>query len=106
MSEHSPELSAVELITEIARSLVDKPEAVSVKTAPNEGGTFLHLRVDPSDVGKIIGKQGRTARSLRTILGAVSTKLNHRYSLEIIEQSRGDQGRPEQAATGQSEAAR
>ena len=97
MSEHSPELSAVELITEIARSLVDKPGEVSVRTAPNEGGTFLHLRVDPTDVGKIIGKQGRTARSLRTILGAVSTKLNHRYSLEIVEQARVDHARTERA---------
>ncbi len=86
MSEHSPELSAVELMVEIARSLVDKPEAVTVETTAQEAGTVLHLNVDPSDVGKIIGKQGRTARSLRTILGAVSVKLHHRYSLEIIEQ--------------------
>jgi predicted RNA-binding protein YlqC (UPF0109 family) len=90
MSEHSPELSAIELITEIARSLVDMPEAVSVKVTAQEGGTVLHLRVDPSDVGKVIGKQGRTARSLRTILGAVSVKLHHRYSLEIIEQPKLD----------------
>ena len=86
MSEHSSEPSAVELIGEIARSLVDKPEEVSVKATPQEGGTALYLRVDPSDVGKVIGKQGRTARSLRTILSAVSVKLHHRYSLEIVEQ--------------------
>lgn len=86
MSEHKPELSALELITEISRSLVDKPDSVSVKSSPHEGGTVLRLRVDPSDVGKVIGKQGRTARSLRTILGAVSVKLNHRYSLEIVEE--------------------
>jgi uncharacterized protein len=88
MSEHSQEPSAVELINAIARSLVDKPELVSVEAAPHEGGTVLHLRVDPSDVGKVIGKQGRTARSLRTILGAVSVKLHHRYSLEIVEESK------------------
>jgi predicted RNA-binding protein YlqC (UPF0109 family) len=88
MSEQSPELSAVELTVEIARALVDKPDAVSVEIIAQEGGTALHLRVDPSDVGKIIGKQGRTARSLRTILGAVSVKLHHRYSLEIIEQAK------------------
>lgn len=99
MSEHSPELSAVELIAEIARSLVDKPGEVSVRTASNDGGTFLHLRVDPSDVGKIIGKQGRTARSLRTILSAVSTKLNHRYSLEIVEQARVEHPRVESPQT-------
>lgn len=88
MSEHPLEPSAAELISEIARSLVDKPEAVSVKVTEQEGGTALHLTVDPSDVGKIIGKQGRTARSLRTILSAVSVKLHHRYSLEIVEQAR------------------
>ncbi len=86
MSEQSQEPSAIELIGAIARSLVDKAELVSVKEAAHEGGTVLHLRVDPTDVGKIIGKQGRTARSLRTILGAVSVKLHHRYSLEIVEE--------------------
>lgn len=88
MSEHPLEPSAAELISEIARSLVDKPESVSVSVTTQEGGTALHLRVDPSDVGKVIGKQGRTARSLRTILSAVSVKLHHRYSLEIVEQAR------------------
>ncbi len=88
MSESSAEPSAVELISAIARSLVDKPEAVSVNEASNEAGTVLRLRVDPSDVGKVIGKQGRTARSLRTILGAVSVKLHHRYSLEIVEEAK------------------
>ena len=87
MSESSAEPSAIELIAAIARSLVDKHEAVSVHETSNEAGTVLRLRVDPSDVGKVIGKQGRTARSLRTILGAVSVKLHHRYSLEIIEES-------------------
>jgi uncharacterized protein len=82
------EPSAIELIADIARSLVDKPAEVSVQTSPSEGGTVLHLRVDPTDVGKVIGKQGRTARSLRTILGAVSVKLHHRYTLEIVEEAR------------------
>jgi len=90
MSESSAEPSAVELITAIARSLVDKPEEVSVGATSNETGTVLRLRVDPTDVGKVIGKQGRTARSLRTILGAVSVKLHHRYSLEIIEEAKVD----------------
>lgn len=82
------EPSPHELICDIARSLVDKPELVSVKASHQEGGTVLHLSVDPADVGKVIGKQGRTARSLRTILGAVSVKLHHRYSLEIVEEAR------------------
>ncbi len=80
----------MELITAIARSLVDKPAEVSVNATSNETGTVLRLRVDPTDVGKVIGKQGRTARSLRTILGAVSVKLHHRYSLEIVEEAKAD----------------
>ena len=90
MSEIPTEPSAVELILAIARSLVDQPDAVSVSETSNDAGTVLRLKVDPSDVGKVIGKQGRTARSLRTILGAVSVKLHHRYSLEIIEESKPD----------------
>jgi uncharacterized protein len=90
MSENPAEPSAVELITAIARSLVDKPEEVSVNATSSEAGTVLRLRVDPTDVGKVIGKQGRTARSLRTILGAVSVKLHHRYSLEIVEEAKAD----------------
>lgn len=90
MSQNSAEPSAVELITAIAQSLVDKPAEVSVNATSNETGTVLRLRVDPTDVGKVIGKQGRTARSLRTILGAVSVKLHHRYSLEIVEEAKVD----------------
>lgn len=86
MADQTQEPSAVELIDAIARSLVDKPDQVTVRAEVRDSGTVLHLRVDPSDVGKIIGKQGRTARSLRTILGAVSVKLHHRYSLEVIEE--------------------
>lgn len=84
--EHAvAELPVLELITAIARALVDKPEEISVSATSVEFGTLLRLKADPSDVGKIIGKQGRTARSLRTLLGAISVKLKHRYSLEIIE---------------------
>lgn len=86
MADPMHEPSAVELIDAIARSLVDKPDQVTVTSEVRETGTVLHLRVDPSDVGKIIGKQGRTARSLRTILSAVSVKLHHRYSLEVVEE--------------------
>ena len=87
MSDNSTEPSAIELISEIARALVDKPEEVSVGATAGDAQTVLRLRVDPTDVGKVIGKQGRTARSLRTILGAVSVKLHHRYTLEIVEES-------------------
>jgi hypothetical protein len=81
------EMVAVEeLVREIARALVDEPEAVDVQSVNREENTILKLRVAPNDVGKVIGKQGRTARSVRTILGAVSMKLHHRYTLDILEE--------------------
>lgn len=74
-----------ELIEAIARALVDKPEQVQVNTVEGEQVTVLELKVDPSDLGKVIGKQGRTARSIRTILGAAGMKLRKRFTLEILE---------------------
>ena len=78
-----------ELVTQIARALVDLPEAVIVEAVEREESTVLRLRVAPTDVGKVIGKQGRTARSMRTILGAVSMKHQHRYTLDILEEDDG-----------------
>jgi predicted RNA-binding protein YlqC (UPF0109 family) len=75
-----------ELVTEIAKALVDDPTAVIVEAVEREESTVLRLRVAPGDVGKVIGKQGRTARSMRTILGAVSMKHHHRYTLDILEE--------------------
>ena len=75
-----------ELVREIARALVDEPSAVEVEAVDRDENTILKLRVAPQDVGKVIGKQGRTARSVRTILGAVSMKLHHRYTLDILEE--------------------
>lgn len=75
-----------ELVAEIARALVDEPGAVEVEAVERDESTVLRLRVAPQDVGKVIGKQGRTARSMRTILGAVSMKLHHRYTLDILEE--------------------
>lgn len=77
-----------ELVTQIARALVDIPEAVVVEEVERDDSTVLRLRVAPTDVGKVIGKQGRTARSVRTILGAVSMKHHHRYTLDILEEDR------------------
>jgi predicted RNA-binding protein YlqC (UPF0109 family) len=74
-----------DLIEAIAKSLVDNPEQVSVKALEGEQVTILELRVHPSDLGKVIGKQGRTARSVRTILNAAGMKLKKRFTLEIIE---------------------
>ena len=79
-------LAVDELVREIARALVDQPDAVEVESDSREENTVLRLRVAPQDVGKVIGKQGRTARSVRTILGAVSMKLHHRYTLDILEE--------------------
>lgn len=79
-----------ELITLIGQALVDLPEDVLVEEAPDCSSTRLRLRVAQSDVGKVIGKQGRTAQSLRTILAAVSMKHHHRYSLEILEEPQTD----------------
>ena len=75
-----------ELVREIARALVDESEAVAVESVNRDESTVLRLRVAAQDVGKVIGKQGRTARSIRTILGAGSMKLHHRYTLDILEE--------------------
>jgi predicted RNA-binding protein YlqC (UPF0109 family) len=74
-----------ELIIEIAKALVDKPEEVDVHAIEGEQTTILELRVAPTDLGKVIGKQGRTARSIRTILGAAGMKMKKRFTLEILE---------------------
>jgi len=74
-----------QLIEDIAKALVDIPEEVAVRSVEGEQVTVLELKVAPSDLGKVIGKQGRTARSIRTILGAAGMKLNRRFTLEILE---------------------
>jgi len=73
------------LIEFVSKALVDMPDQVEVNEIEGEQTTVLELKVDKSDLGKIIGKQGRTARALRTILNAASTKLRKRSVLEIIE---------------------
>ena len=74
-----------ELIEHIARSLVDSPSEVSVSEVVGEKTTVLELRVAKTDLGKVIGKHGKTARAMRTILGAAGTKLGKRCVLEILE---------------------
>jgi len=69
----------------IARSLVDHPEQVEVSEFEGEQGTVLELRVAREDLGKVIGKQGRTARAIRTLVGAAGTKQQKRFVFEIIE---------------------
>ena len=74
-----------DLIEYIRKSLVDMPDEVDVNEIQGEQTTVIELKVDKSDLRKVIGKQGRTARALRTILNAASTKLKKRSVLEIIE---------------------
>jgi predicted RNA-binding protein YlqC (UPF0109 family) len=74
-----------ELVEHIAKSLVDMPEQVSVSATEKEQSVLLELRVAPGDLGRVIGKQGRTARSFRTILNAAGMKLKKRPTLEILE---------------------
>ena len=73
-----------ELIQFVSKSLVDMPDQVQVNEVVGEQTTVIELKVDKTDLGKIIGKQGRTARALRTILNAASTKSKKRSVLEII----------------------
>ena len=74
-----------ELIVIVAKALVDFPDEVQVNVVEGQQTTVLELRVAPADLGKVIGKQGRTARAVRTILGAAGMKLRKRFVLEILE---------------------
>ena len=74
-----------ELIEVVAKALVDFPDQVMVNVVEGQQTTVLELRVAPADLGKVIGKQGRTARAVRTILGAAGMKLRKRFVLEILE---------------------
>jgi predicted RNA-binding protein YlqC (UPF0109 family) len=74
-----------ELVEAIVKALVDNPDQVEVRPVESEQSTVLELRVHPSDLGKVIGKQGRTARSIRIILGAAGMKLKRHFTLEILE---------------------
>lgn len=74
-----------ELLELIAKSLVDRPDEVTVTEIEGEQTTVLELRVAAEDLGKVIGKQGRTVRAVRTILGSAGMKLNKRIVFEIIE---------------------
>lgn len=85
VANDSLSLNMVGLVKGIASALVDLPENVQVQAFTDGDGTLIRLQVAATDVGKVIGKQGRTARSIRTILSAASMKLKHRFSLDIVE---------------------
>ena len=73
-----------ELVKYIAASLVDKPEAIDVREVENEDSIVVELRVDPEDMGKVIGKQGRIAKAVRTIVKAASAKSSKPVFVELI----------------------
>lgn len=74
-----------DLVEYVAKALVDNPEMVSVEAVEDDKTTTLRLRVAPGDLGRVIGKQGRTARAMRTLLHATAAKANRRAVLEILE---------------------
>jgi predicted RNA-binding protein YlqC (UPF0109 family) len=77
----------------VVKSLVGKPDAVQVKRTIDEKGVLLELTVDPEDLGRVIGKRGATAQSLRTLLRALGTKNDARYNLKIIDNGEDGQGK-------------
>ena len=74
-----------EMLEALVKSLVDFPEKVEITEVPSEKVTTLELRVDPSDMGKIIGRQGRIIKAVRTLMKAYATKENKRLNVEIVE---------------------
>lgn len=83
MSEHTGDVRA--LVEYIAKALVDAPDQVFVETVEEDGDTVIELEVAEAEVGKVIGRHGRTAKAFRTLISAASLKQNKRYVLEIIE---------------------
>ena len=76
---------AADVLTYLARQLVDEPDAVRVETVEDNGDVILRLHVAPDDVGKVIGRQGRIARALRTVVRASTARVRQRYVIEIVE---------------------
>ncbi len=74
-----------ELVEFVAKSLVDDAEAVRIRTHERDQATIIELEVAPSDLGKVIGRQGRTARAIRTLLSAAGHKTRRRYILDILD---------------------
>lgn len=75
----------VELVSAIAKSLVENPDAVEVNEVQNDGTDVIQLKVAPEDMGKVIGKQGRIAKAIRTVVKAAATKANKRVVVEIVQ---------------------
>src|SRR5687768_13454003 len=84
-----------QFIEYIVRSLVSKPDAVQIERRIDEKGVLLELTVDPEDLGRVIGKRGATAQSLRTLLRALGTKNDARYNLKIVDNGEAPEGKSE-----------
>ena len=78
-------MSLEDLVATIARALVDEPDAVEVQMVDGESAPLIELRVSPDDIGKVIGRDGRTAQSIRTLLAAASNKTGQRVHLDIVD---------------------
>jgi predicted RNA-binding protein YlqC (UPF0109 family) len=76
-----------ELVRYLAESLVTNPDAVEIKESENDGASIIEIKVAKEDLGRIIGKQGRTAKSIRTLVNAAASRENRRVSLEIVEEN-------------------
>jgi predicted RNA-binding protein YlqC (UPF0109 family) len=87
----------------IVKSLVSNPDGVSVSRSVDEKGVLLELTVDQEDLGRVIGKRGATAQSLRTLLRALGTKNDARYNLKIVDVGEGSYSRPERSENKESE---
>ncbi len=86
----------------VVKSLVSKPDAVKIERRIDEKGVLLELTVDPEDLGRVIGKRGATAQSIRTLLRALGTKNDARYNLKIVDNGPADHGASSTASTGGS----
>ncbi|NIM46800.1 MAG: KH domain-containing protein [Candidatus Aenigmarchaeota archaeon] len=85
-----------EFVEYVVKNIVDNPDKVSVKRSVDEMGVLLELTVDPSDMGKIIGKEGKTAKSLRTLLRVLGAKNDARINLKVIEPEGGAASKPKE----------
>jgi predicted RNA-binding protein YlqC (UPF0109 family) len=91
------------LITYIARALVDRPEQVELRASDVEGGKLFELKVAPEDVGKVIGRDGRTVNAIRTLLAAAAQRQGARARLEIVDDRRNAQA-PASSGPGEARA--
>lgn len=87
-----------DLVQFIARALVDSPDAVELKVSPIDGGNLYELKVAPNDIGKVIGRDGRTVNAFRTVLQHAAQKVGEKARLEILDDRRGPDSQPVQLA--------